>query len=686
LTFTPTHREPQVDCAEASGIRLLKAAARNAEVQLRETSARFEIAADAAGIGVWELDVASNSLNWDDRMHRMYGTTRSGDTERYCLWLERLHPEDRERFEAEIASALNGGKEFDTEFRIVRPDGTVKYIKAASHILREADGRAIRMTGVNFDVTQLREATQRAEHANRAKSQFLANMSHEIRTPMNAVIGLSYLLAQTNLDQNQQDLLSKIRSSSSSLLGMINDVLDLTKIEAGELILERTKFRLQEVLHATCDLMAINAKSKGIDFHVDLADDIPDALEGDATRLSQILSNLLSNAIKFTDHGSVTLRVRRLEARADNVVALSFVVTDTGIGIPLEAQARLFHPFVQADASITRRFGGTGLGLSIVKRLCSILGGEVSLSSTPGVGSAFTVVLSFDAASADAPIRYAHGQVESGDCTLDRLHVLIVDDSDINLEVTKRILEKSGAEVSLAGNGLEAFEMLRESPHQFDVVLMDVQMPVLDGHQATRRIRTELGLVDLPIIALTAGALSSERQRALAAGMDDFIVKPFDSRTLAQSILRHTRVSGAGSPAKTPTRERASVPQQESWPIVAGIDAQAARPRLCGDVTLFQSSLDRLLEQYRDITDLDAATHTDALELLGARMHKLSGIASTLGATRIQEIAVAALRACNLGDAEQVNDLISALSTELRRLRQSLAGLRGVSEPGRNMR
>jgi PAS domain S-box-containing protein len=648
-----------------------------AETHLHETTSRFEIAAESAGIGVWEFDIASNSLCWDDRMHRMYGTTRSGESEPYSLWIERLHPGDRERCESELASALSGGKEFDTEFRIVRPDGVVKYVKAASHILREADGRAVRMTGVNVDVSALREATDRAEHANRAKSQFLANMSHEIRTPMNAVIGLSYLLAQTNLDADQRDLLTKIQASSNSLLAIINDVLDLTKIEAGELILERTTFRLKGVLRMICDLTAMNAKSKGIAFHVDLAEDLPEAIQGDATRLGQILNNLLSNAVKFTDQGSVTLRVRKLEGRTDQVT-LSFLVSDTGIGIPAESQARLFSPFAQADASITRRFGGTGLGLSIVSRLCGMLGGDVSMTSTPGVGSDFTVILGFDPASAEDSTSGGLGRVEVGTYALNQIRTLIVDDSDINLEVTKRILEKSGAKVSLASNGLEALEMLREHPCDFDVVLMDVQMPVLDGHQATRRIRAELGLIDLPIIALTAGALSSERQRAFAAGMDDFVVKPFDSRTLALSILRHVQVSGVRALTPVPTRDPREAPYDGSWPSIDGIDSHAACQRLCGDTALFHSSLDRLLEEFSEFGSVQAGFHLDALETIAARMHKLSGCASMLGATRIQESAAAVSAACFACDSDLVRTRISTLAAELDRLRRSVAEVRCI--------
>ncbi len=431
----------------------------------------------------------------------------------------------------------------------------------------------------------LREASHKAEQASRAKSEFLANMSHEIRTPMNTVTILSYLLGQTSLNEQQLDFLAKIKLASKSLLEVLNNVLDLSKIEAGELIVERAAFSLRSLLKELTDVMAVHADAKAIAFEIDTEDDLPGALEGDATRLNQILTNLLSNAIKFTERGGVKLRVRRLAATSKRVT-LCFVVQDTGIGIAPEVQARLFAPFAQADSSITRRFGGTGLGLSIVKRLVNLMGGEAGLDSTPGVGSEFRVVLDFALTSPEALARLEVSLAAPSEHALLGVRVLVVDDSDIHRDVTKCILELEGAQVWLASNGQEAFERLQAEPRAFDVVLMDVQMPRLDGHEAARRIRLELGLADLPIIALTAGALSSDRQRAAAAGMDDYIIKPFDAQALVCNILRRIKpVSGQltrqldGAPE---TRAQAAVP----WSEIEEIDSSDARKRLSDDFGL----------------------------------------------------------------------------------------------------
>ena len=759
-------------------------ARKRAESQLQEASDRFAIAADSAGIGVWDYDPAAGRLNWDARMYRIYGLPATKDAEPFETWVDRLHPEDRDAAQAELDRALRGEKDFDTEFRIVRPDGEVRYLKAAARTLHTPDGRASSMTGVNIDVTErrraelellgtssllrtvldsasetsviatdanliikvfnagaarllgyssddvvdrmslldlhdpkeledrardlyvqlgrplepnavliepseldhgrdwtyvrrdgsrttvslvvsamytltgaligyigvahdvtrqkqyeesLREATMRAEHANHAKSQFLANMSHEIRTPMNAVIGLSYLLTQTQLNVEQRELLAKIQVSSQSLLAILNDVLDLTKIEAEELIVECTAFSPYSLLRGICDLVAMQAQAKGIDFDIDLAEDLPIALKGDATRLTQILTNLLSNAVKFTDRGQVALRVTCLgHTPADTT--LRFVVRDTGIGISASAQEHLFLPFSQADASITRRFGGTGLGLSIVKSLAELLGGDITLQSTPGVGSEFSVILRFTPVGPDSLTGPpSHADTANGR-PLARVRVLLVDDSDINLDVTRRILELHGAEVHTAGNGLEACERLREQPYDFDVVLMDVQMPLLDGYEATRHIRAELGLVDLPIVALTAGALSSERQRAYAAGMDDFIIKPFDAPTLTTSILRHVRISALLGATPTAALSEPPAPETVPWPAIAGVDLTDARMRLCDDFGLFVSNLKRLLAEFADESISKESEEADALLEYAARMHKLSGVAGMLGANAIQTV------------------------------------------------
>jgi PAS domain S-box-containing protein len=795
-------------------------ARKRVEAQLLETSDRFAIAADAAGIGVWEFDPVNGTLIWDDRMHGIYGiygTGRPTNQEPYATWATSLHPEDRAQAEAEIQRALRGEKEFDTEFRIIRPDGEVRYVKASARTLRGADGSPLRMTGVNFDVTDrrraelellatssllrtvldsasetsviatdqhftiklfnagaerllgylsdevvdrvtladlhdpqelrsraerlgarraedcyaslidatepapdvrnrardwtyvrkdgshvtvslvfnamrkftgelegylgiahdvtlrnqqessLREATYRAETANRAKSEFLANISHEIRTPLNAVIGLSYLLAQTQLDADQRQFLAKMDASSKSLLAVINDVLDLTKIEAGELIVESSTFSLYDLLQSVSDVMATAAQAKGIGFAIEVVENLPPALLGDATRISQILTNLLSNAIKFTERGGVELRVALLRHTVKGPT-VAFMVADTGIGISLEAQSRLFEPFAQADSSITRRYGGTGLGLSIVKSLTTLLGGDVSLSSTAGVGSQFTVTLEFELAAPDAVLSETSEPRPLGDRPLRGVRVLVVDDSEINLEVSKRILELQGAEVCLESNGLDAFERLRSQPYAFDVVLMDVQMPVLDGHEATRRIRVELGLVDLPIIALTAGALSSERARAVAAGMDDFISKPFDALTLANSILRH--VDTASRYASTPLPAHVTTPSagELPWPTISGIDTADARDRLCGDFRLFRLSLGRLLDEFADVS-LPKSIDPEALLSYASRMHKLCGSAGILGAKSIQQLAAdirAAVVAQRIAEAEPLAALLQTQVSLLR--------------------
>jgi PAS domain S-box-containing protein len=583
------------------------------------------------------------------------------------------------RAEAGIKRVLSEGKVTNYELTARARDGKLTVVSYNATTFHDRDRHLQGVFAAARDITErkqyeesLREATLKAEQANRAKSEFLANMSHEIRTPMNAVIGLTYLLGQTSLNQEQLAFLAKVKLASKSLLVVLNNVLDLSKIEAGELIVERCVFNLRSLLKELGDVMAVQANAKGIGFEIDAAHDLPEALEGDATRLNQILTNLLSNAIKFTERGRVTLRARSLSCATPGRTTLSFEVQDTGIGIEPEVQARLFAPFSQADASITRRFGGTGLGLSIVKRLASLMGGDVNLRSTPGIGSAFGVVLEFALASPDAIARLEAPPPAPGERALLDVRVLVVDDSDINLEVTKRILELEGARVSLASNGQEAFDCLEIRPDAIDVVLMDVQMPVLDGHDATRRIRRELKLPSLPIIALTAGALSSERQRATAAGMDDYIVKPFDAQSLVASILSRVKLASlpftlrSGGPPETPPSPTAP------WPDIEGIDAHDARVRLNDDSVLFLSMLELLLDEFSNIAISTVGADPVDLGTHRGRMHKLRGCAGLLGATAIHRLAGEAENACAAGELARLVDLALRLEDELRRLREQI--------------
>lgn len=512
------------------------------EERLRIQSERYERATRAGKVGVWEWNLDTNALYFAPNLEAMLGC---GDGERIRHideWLARTDPADHQALLAEAAAYRDGKQTEETvsEYKVALADGSFRWFEARVVPIFDDDGRVRNLIGTDTDITdrkkleaQLTAAKEVAEAGNQAKSTFLATMSHEIRTPMSGVMGFADMLLEDDLPAESRAKVVKIKESTTALLAIINDILDISKLEAGKMEIEHLDFHLPAMMEEIIALFEPR-KNDGLEIELDLAENFPRAVKSDPTRLRQILINLVGNAVKFTEQGRVRVTGRRERGR-DGQTVLRFEVSDTGIGMTDQTLSKLFGDFIQADASITREFEGAGLGLAICRRLVDLLGGEIGVESEAGVGSRFWFTVPYLEASSDVS-RQSNGHADDLRISAERrLTVLVAEDNAINQMIIARILESFGHAFDMVGDGEEALQAHRDGA--YELILMDVRMPKVSGTDATRMIRRLDGDKRLiPIIALTADAMAEHQKNYFAAGMTAVVTKPINRVELARTI------------------------------------------------------------------------------------------------------------------------------------------------------
>lgn len=663
------------------------------ERQLRVAEERYRTIFENSAVAIMVADEADRLISWNRLTEDLLGMNHDDlhhrEVKSLCL------PREWERIRGEHVQCR--GMQHHLETKMIRKSGAVIDVEIFLTVLTGSRGDAMGSIGVVRDITARKEAetrlrrakeeaeqmsrelmeaskranemAARAETANAAKSQFLANMTHEIRTPMNAIIGFSDLLASCELADEQQEYIDIIRDSSRHLLNLINGILDLSKIEAGQIQVEMRNCELATVLDSIEAMMRSLADKKGLEFEIVRCPDVPAMMHTDSARLRQCLVNLISNAIKFTETGHV--RVRVVPDGADANPCLRFDVEDTGIGISREKQAFIFEAFTQADGTTTRKYGGTGLGLAITQKLAGLLGGSVSVRSTPGQGSVFSLTLPMGVCSLEPPpVQEPASDLSTGpkkDRAQDvQFHgrLLVAEDVKTNQLLIGLMLERLGLEVVLADNGKQAVE--KATRDVYDLILMDVQMPEQNGHEATRELR-ERG-VTIPIVALTAHAMKEDERACLDAGCDDYLTKPIDRDRLLEVLERYLQL-----------REKDDANEGESM----AVNQQRVVSDSVSETTVIEWGrlISRIVEEdlARRLMPVCVQDNKERLELLIETVragdaenvkfhaHGIKGSAANLGAERLAQAARALEHAASENDLSEAGDLLRKIQAEFER-------------------